>query len=158
MFDNVPHDKLLHKINEIGFGGKLHERIKHWLSKRKQRVVINGVTFQWIPVTSGVHQASVLRPVLFVIYINDIDLGLNNLISKFADDTKIDNAVLTKCDRQSLLEDLRKISDCSVKWEMPFNINKCQILQVRRECYAKIFDRMNANNFNAAHFVIELLI
>ncbi len=79
---------------------------------------------------SGVPQGSVLGPVLFVIYINDIGLGLNNFISKFADDTKIGNAVLTECDRRSLLEDLRKISDWSVKWDMPFNINKCQILQV----------------------------
>ncbi len=73
-------------------------------------------------------QGSVLGPVLFNIYISDIDLGLNNFISKFADDMKIDNAVLTEGDRRSLQEDLRKISDWSVKWKMPFNINKCQIL------------------------------
>ncbi len=70
-----------------------------------------------------------LGPVLFVTYINDIDLGLNNFISKFVDDTKIGIAVLTECDRRSLQEDLRKISDWSVKWEMPFTMNKCQILQ-----------------------------
>ncbi len=83
-----------------------------------------------MPVTSGVPQGSVLGSVLFVIYINDIDLGLNDFFSKFADDTKISNAVLTECDRRVLQEDLRKISDWSVKWEIRFNINKCQILQV----------------------------
>lgn len=129
-FDKVPHDKLLLKLKEIGIGGKLNEWIKNWLCDRKQRVVINGVTSDWMPVTSGVPQGSVLGPVLFVIYINDIDHGLNNLISKFADDTKIGNAVLSERDKQSLQEDLRKISEWSVKWEMPFNINKCQILQV----------------------------
>ncbi len=113
-FDKVLHDKLLHKIKEIGIGVSFP----------------NGVTSEWIPVTSGVPQGSVLGSVLFIIYINDIDLGVNNFISKFADDTKIGNAVLAECDRRSIQEDLRKISDWSVKLEMPFNINKCQTPQV----------------------------
>ncbi len=60
---------------------------------------------------------------------NDIDLGLNNFISKFADDTKIGISVLSG-DRQSLQEDLCKISDWSAKWDTSFNINNCQVLQV----------------------------
>ncbi len=59
-----------------------------------------------------------------------IDFGLNIFISKFEDDAKIDNVILSEGDKWSLQEDLHKISDWSVKWEMPFNINKCQILQV----------------------------
>ncbi len=113
------------KKSELDTGGKLHEWIKHWLSNRKQRVVINGVTSDWMPVTSGVPLGSVLGPVLF-----DIDLGLNNFTSKFANDTKIGNAALMESDKRRLQEDLRIISDLSVKWEMPFNINKCHILQV----------------------------
>ncbi len=77
---------------------------------------------------SGVPQCSVLGPVFFI-YINDIDLGLNNFICKFGDDSKIGNAILSEGDRRSL-RDLSKILDWSVKWEIPFNINKCQILQV----------------------------
>ncbi len=76
-------------------------------------------------------QVSVLGPVLFIIYIGNIDLGFNIFISKFADDTKIGSAVFSKGDKRSLQEALRKISDWSVKWEMPFNINKWQILQVK---------------------------
>ncbi len=74
-------------------------------------------------------ECSVLGPVLFIIYINDIDVGLNNFISKFADDTKIGKSIITDHDRMSLQEDLRKISEWSQRWEMSFNVNKCHILQ-----------------------------
>ncbi len=80
---------------------------------RKQRVVIKGTASDWAPGTSEVPQGSVLRRVLFIIYINDIDVGLNNFISKFADDTKIGNLIITDHDRMSLKEDLKKISEWS---------------------------------------------
>ncbi len=67
---------------------------------------------------------------LFIIYINDIDIGLNNFIGKFADDTKIGNSVIFDRDRQSLQDDLNKISAWSARWEMPSNIKKCHILEV----------------------------
>ncbi len=85
------------------------------------------MTSEWTPVTSGVPHGSVLGPVLFILYINDIDLDLNNFISKSGDDTKIGNAVFSEGASPSLQEDLRKVSDWSVKWEMTFNKNKCQI-------------------------------
>ncbi len=69
-----------------------------------------------MPVTSGGTQCSVLGSVLFIIYTNDVDLGLNNLISKFAGDTKIGNTALTEQDRRSLQEDFRKLSVWSEKW------------------------------------------
>ncbi len=94
------------------------------------RVVINGTASDWAPVTSGVPQGSVLGPALFIIYINDVDVGLNDFISKFADDTKIGNSIITDHDRMSLQDDLRKISEWSQRWEMPFNVNKCHILQL----------------------------
>ncbi len=118
------------KVKQLGIVGIVHNWIENWLNNRKQRVVINGSASNWGPVASGVPQGTVLGPVLFLIYINDIDLGLNNFISKFADDTKIGNPVISDCDRQSLQEDLRKISAWSDRWEMPFNVNKCHILQV----------------------------
>ncbi len=127
-FDKVPHSKLMFKIKELGIAGNVHNWIENWLSNRKQRVVINGTASEWAPVTSGVPQGSVLGPVL---YINDIDVGLNNFIGKFADDTKIGNSVISDRDRQSFQDDLHKISAWSARWEMSFNVKKCHILQMR---------------------------
>ncbi len=87
------------KVKQLGIDGTVHNWIEHWLSNRKQRVIINGTALDWAPVTSGVPQGSVLGPVLLIIYINDIDVGLNNLISKFDDDTKIGSSVVTDHNR-----------------------------------------------------------
>ncbi len=86
------------KVKQLGIVSNVHKWIENWLNNRKQRVIINGSASDWAPVTSGVPQGSVLGSVLFVIYINDIDVGLNNFISKFADDTKIGNSIITDHD------------------------------------------------------------
>ncbi len=93
-------------------------------------VIINGTASDWVPVTSGVPQGSVLGAFLFIIYINDIEVGLNNFISKLAYDTKIGNSIITDHDTLNLQEDLRKISEWSQRWEMSYNVNNRHILQV----------------------------
>ncbi len=99
-FDKVPHNKLIFKVKQLRIVGKVHNWIENWLNNRKQTVVINGSASDWAPFTSGVPKGSVLGPVIFIIYINDIDLGLNNFIAKFADDTKIGNSVISDRDRR----------------------------------------------------------
>ncbi len=81
-----------------------------------------------IGLQSPVESHRLLGPVLFLIYINDIKVELNNLISKFADDTKIGNSIITDHDRMSFQEDLRNISEWTQRWEMPSNVNKGHIL------------------------------
>ncbi len=88
-------------------------------------------------------------------YINDIDVGLNNLISKFTDNTKIGNSIITDHDRMSLQEDMRKISEWFHKWEMPFNVNKCHVLQVGTR--KQKFDyEMNGSKIESVQFAKDL--
>ena len=76
-----------------GILGKVNKWIENWFSCRLQRIVLSCVTSFFVDVLSGVHQGSVRGPMLFIIYINDIDEGLTNRILKLADDTKMFDAV-----------------------------------------------------------------
>ena len=129
-FDRVPHLRLLKKVEAHGIGGQLLKWIRSWLIGRKQRVVINGVRSDWGMVKSGVPQGSVLGPLLFIIYINDIDIGITSRISKFADDTKIGRVIETDIDIAALQKDLDNLNEWSDKWQMKFNVDKCRVLNI----------------------------
>ena len=127
-FDKVPHHRLGIKLKSLGITGNVFNWIKDWLSNRQQRVVVNGVESTWSPVTSGVPQGSVLGPLLFLIYINDIDQGVTSMISKFADDTKVGRTILDKNDIVDLQNDLRLLGKWADKWQMKFNADKCKVI------------------------------
>ena len=129
-FDLVPHDKLIVKLRSLGIDGEVLKWIKEWLNDRKQRVVINGKFSNFVNVTSGVPQGSVLGPILFIIFVNDLDINIVNNISKFADDTKISGLADTIENCQLLQSDLNKISQWSKTWGMQFNVNKCNSLHI----------------------------
>ena len=129
-FDKVPHIRLLSKIHGHGIRGNIHRWLGDWLSERKQRVVINGNSSDWRDVISGVPQGSVLGPILFIIYVNDIDDGITSKITKFADDTKIASKITTTEDRENLQSDLDRLSNWAQKWQMNFNVDKCKVLHI----------------------------
>ena len=127
-FDKVPHRRLLMKLKAHGIYGVVLEWIRRWLTDRKQRVILNGGTSDWLPVLSGVPQGSVLGPCLFLIYINDIDLNISGEMLKFADDTKVICPIEKEENGATLQADLDKLLDWSNKWQMQFNLEKCKVM------------------------------
>jgi len=129
-FDKVPHARLIKKLKAHGIDGKTLTWIETWLSGRLQRVVLNGSKSNWTEVMSGVPQGSVLGPLLFVIFINDIDDNIAHELLKFADDTKLFGAVSTKEEVDELRKDLHKLFCWSQEWQMLFNIAKCGVVHI----------------------------
>jgi hypothetical protein len=131
-FDKVSHNKLLIKLKAYGINGNLLSWIKDFLIGRKQRVVVNGTTSPWTQVTSGVPQGSVLGPVLFVIYVNDLPETTLAIAQMFADDTKLFQIVTDNSSRRSLQDDINRLSDWAEKWQLNFNSSKCKVLHIGR--------------------------
>ena len=127
-FDKVPHQRLICKLKSHGMGNSIINWIEQWLTDRRQRVVVDGEVSSWKSVLSGVPQGSVLGPILFLVYINDLEEGVTGKILKFADDTKLFRKVKEIGDKQNLQDDIDKLVKWSEKWQMLFNFGKCKCL------------------------------
>ena len=126
----MPTERLLIKLYSHGISGPLLQWFKAWLSNRKQRVVVNGKVSEWSNVSSGVPQGSVLGPLAFLIFIDDLDAAAQpvGMLNKFADDTKVGHVVKSPSDQAELQSCLNRLCDWANRWGMKFNETKCNVI------------------------------
>ena len=126
-FDKVSHRRLLLKVEKAGIQGPICDLIKDFLSNRKHRINVNGSYSSKSSVKSGIPQGSILRPLLFIIFINDLPNSIKNHCMMFADDTKIFGNP-----GSSLQLDINRADEWAQKWKMKFNVNKCKVLHFNK--------------------------
>jgi hypothetical protein len=132
-FDKINHNVLLNKLDTYGFSQKLLTLFKSYLTGRTQAVVYNGYTSHSYSQTSGVPQGSVLGPLLFLMYINDLSYHINCNFLLFADDLKIFHGIHSLADCQSLQKDLDLINVWCAENDLQLNIAKCSIITFSRK-------------------------
>ena len=130
-FDKVPHKRLLSKAKAYGFRGKLLGWIANFLTNRHHRVRMNNHLSEWAPVISGIPQGTVLGPMLFVLYVNDLpSISQNSPVFLFADDMKVFHRIRDLNDRRELQEDLTRICAWTDRWLLELHPDKCVTMTV----------------------------
>ena len=131
-FDSVAHERLILKLEAVGITGDVLNWIRSFLMGRSQSVRVEGETSGWQKVLSGIPQGSVLGPLLFVIFINDMpDVVKENICKLFADDCKLYGIINSAID-QRLQKDLSNLENWSNVWDLPFNATKCKVMHFGR--------------------------
>ena len=121
-FDKVLHRRLLHKFEYYGIIGSTHKWINSWLSGRTQQVVLDGQASDPVSVLSSVPQGSVLRPALFLIFINDLLDNIRSSVCLFTDDCVLYRKIHSLQDCMILQEDLTSLGQWEADWQMQFNV------------------------------------
>ena len=129
-FDKVDHALLIHKLHYFGINSSILAWLRSYLSNRKQHVILNDVTSSWSSVTSGVPQGSILGPLMFILYINDMPLSIPDQTLLFADDSKLFRQIKGVDDCHLLQCSLDKLVEWSSMWRLELNSKKCKILTI----------------------------
>ena len=129
-FDKVAHRRLLKKLQGYGMNEQLQRWIGSFLSGRRQKVTVNGEESQWAEVLSGVPQGSVLGPVLFICYINDLPEEIKTNVKLFADDTKVFADTSKDENGNVLQEDITRLDIWAQLWQLSFNASKCKVMHI----------------------------
>jgi hypothetical protein len=139
-FDKVPHKRLISKLKFYGISDQITNWITYFLANRTQTVLLENTTSENIAVISGVPQRTVLRPLLFLIYINDLpDYIKYSQIRRFAEDSIIYRPIRTQADCIKLQEDLESAVKWEQDWLMAFHPDKCNILRVTTKILPQTF-------------------
>lgn len=131
-FDTVPHLRLLKKLKTFGIHDQTLLWIKSFLSNRRQKVVINGKDSDWVDVQSGVPQGSVLGPLLFLLFVNDLPNILSCNSKFFADDSSLYDEVRVE-EPFRLQRDLDILSKWCRTWQLKLNEKKCLVMRFSRK-------------------------
>ena len=126
-FDTVPHHRLLVKLKAIGFSDNMLNIIGNFLSNRTMKVKVGDAVSKEKIVLSGVPHGSVLGPILFLLFINDLPEAMSNVIKMFADDVKM---IVNPAQLQSIQNDLKLLQEWEINWLLKFNIEKCKVLHM----------------------------
>ena len=135
-FDSVNHDIILHKLKYIyKIDGRLLKFIKNYLSDREQCVVIDGIKSSLTPVHSGVPQGSIIGPILFVLFINDLpqEIDEESNIALYADDTKLWRSIKFDHDHSQLQKDIKYLHAWSLRNKIDFNLPKCKVVSIKNK-------------------------
>ena len=124
-FDKVPHKRFISKLNYYGIMGPISNWLRNFLTGRTQRVLVDGAISTEVQVSSGVPQGTVLGPLGFLLYINDLPNRLTSTARLFADDCLLYNTIRTERDITEFQADLQRLEEWQKTWLMEFNPSKC---------------------------------
>ena len=140
-FDSVPLKRLIERLKSCGLSGKVLRWIEAFVTSRKMRVTLRGFFSDWIDVLSGVPQCSVLGPLLFLLFVNELPNWIKTSMKMFADDAKLWSTVTSMSDSQVIQTDLDSLVEWSEKWLLKFNVEKCKVLHIGHDIDTKYFLR-----------------
>ena len=154
-FDTVPHRRLLAKLKSYGVDGNILDWIEAFLTGRTQVVKVSGESSFPAPVLSEIPQGSVLGPLLFVLYINDLPENIISNVFLFADDTKMFRKIISENDSIIVQNDIETLEQWTNDWLLKFNIKKCHVLTIGKHENIQHTHRYKLENNELEHVAEE---